>query len=94
MVTYCTHLAVAKRHIDVINVDGGTLVIAAFQGQKRMIESLLKTLGPRELPIALNTTARWQNEKEFTLLLENADNVDITPALRNSALQIIGKSPS
>lgn len=85
VVTYCTHLAIANRHIDVINVDGGTLAIAAFRGQKRMIESLLKALGPYELPIALNGTARWQNEKEFALLLEYADNVDITPALRNSA---------
>jgi ankyrin repeat protein len=73
------------------NLEGGTLAVAAFRGQKKMIEFLVKTQGPKALPRALTATARWQNEKAFTLLLEYADNVDITPALRNAASANNGK---
>ena len=80
------------------NLDGGTLALAAFRGQGKKIEFLLKTshlsviTRDRILVQALRNTARWQNEKAFALLLSHAnDDIDLTPALLSAASSNNGK---
>ena len=70
----------------------GYLALAAFLGQKEVVELLLNNgFSTREeshlrLCFDLNVAAGWKNEKVFALLLNHTDNdVDLTLALDNAA---------
>ena len=66
-------------------VDGGLIALAAFRGQKKIIEVLLND--NRSLLVKdLEVTARWQNERAFSLLLSyTGSDTDLTSSLSSAA---------
>lgn len=76
-------------------LDGGPLALAAFRGQKELIDRLLSDypnkvsspwISAWGLQRSLNVTAGWHSEKAFSLLLNRAKtNIDLTSALCNAA---------
>ena len=88
------HLFICKgQNYPYCNLEGGTLALAAFRGQQKMIEYLLRRPAHHMLQKALDATARWENEKAFVLLLSYTYKpVNLTSALSSAASANNGKT--